>query len=127
MRIRIEMAFGLLTNKLRVLSTALQSSLANSSNILMACARLHNFCIDADHSEGVLNNAEVHSALNPMPPEPSAPLGWPFLPTVEPLRNVTGTSIMRDMILRQVEIRGMRRPNANIERRHYELHEIGLM
>ena len=59
----------------------------------MACARLHNFCIDADHSEGVLNSTEVHSVLNQIPPEPSASLGWPFLPTVEPLRQVTGTSI----------------------------------
>ena len=131
LRIRIEMAFGLLTNKWRVLNAPLQTSLARSSDILMACARLHNYCIDMNdqHSgEPYYDNSAVISRLQRMPPQRHAPLGWPFLPTVEtycpPIR---GTSMTRDMILRRVEQRGMRRPNANLERRRYELHEIGLM
>ena len=48
LRIRIEMAFGLLTNKWRILHSPLQTNLGHASDILMACARLHNSCIDAD-------------------------------------------------------------------------------
>ena len=47
-RIRIEMAFGHLTGKWRILSTPLECSLSKSSNIIMACCRLHNFVIESD-------------------------------------------------------------------------------
>ena len=128
-RIRIEMAFGLLTNKWRVLREPLQTCLSRSSDIVMACARLHNYCIDMDRPFGDLpdDNSAVISRLQSMPPQQNAPLGWPFLPTVEPYRSIPGTSLTRDMVLRRVAERGMRRPNANIERRRYELHEVGLM
>ena len=95
----------------------------------MACARLHNYCIDMDRPFGDLpdDNSAVIIRLQSMPPQHNAPLGWPFLPMVKPYRSIPGTSLTRDMILRRVAERGMRRPNANIERRRYELHEVGLM
>ena len=131
LRIRIEMAFGLLTNKWRILNAPLQTSLARSSDILMACARLHNFCIDMDQNSNIApednDNGSVARRLQNLAPRRGAPLGWSFLPTAEPYRPIPGTSMTRDMILRRVEERGMRRPNANLERRRYELHEIGLM
>ena len=82
-----------------------------------------------DHLSGVApyDNSAVLSHLQRMPPRCNAPLGWPFLPKAEPYRPIPGTSMTWDMILRLVEQRGMRRPNVNLERRRYELHDIGLM
>jgi DDE superfamily endonuclease len=126
LRIRIEMAFGLLTNKWRILHSPLQTNLPRCSDILMACARLHNYCIDEDGGTD-LSNDEALTFIQRMPPVNNAPFGWPFLPTVETYRSISGTSMTRDMLLRRVEQQGMRRPNANLERRRYELHEVGLM
>jgi hypothetical protein len=49
LRIRIEMAFGRLVNKFRVLKKHLEGSLKRKSRIIMTCARLHNFIIDMDN------------------------------------------------------------------------------
>ena len=126
LRIRIEMAFGLLTNKWRILHSPLQTNLARCSDILMACARLHNFCIDEDGGTD-LSNEEAQTVIQRMQPVNDAPFGWPFRPTVEGYRSIPGTSMTRDMLLRRVEQQGMRRPTANLERRRYDLHEVGLM
>ena len=45
LRVRIEMAFGLLTTKWRILRRPLNYSSANNARIIRVCARLHNFCI----------------------------------------------------------------------------------
>eukprot|EP00644_Phytophthora_capsici_P019370 jgi/Phyca11/133397/e_gw1.442.3.1 len=45
-RIRIEMAFGLLVNKWRILKKPLCVRLKNAPHIIHACMRLHNFCIN---------------------------------------------------------------------------------
>ena len=114
LRIRIEMAFGKLTNKWRILHTPLQNSLTRSSQVLMACAYLHNFCIDEDVKGVVPNNREVQTMIQAMDIPHNSPLGWPFLPTAESYRAIPGTSLTRDMVLlEQVEQQGMRRPNAN--------------
>ena len=44
LHIRIEMTFGSLTNKWRILRTSLSFSLKKSVGILSAFSRLHNFC-----------------------------------------------------------------------------------
>ena len=48
LRIRIEMAFGRLVNKFRVLKRNLECSYRTNARILMACAVLHNFIIEND-------------------------------------------------------------------------------
>ena len=50
LRIRIEMAFGLLVNKFRILKKPLEYHMTKNSRIIMTCARLHNFIIDNDGS-----------------------------------------------------------------------------
>ena len=45
LRIRIEMAFGLLTTKWRILRTTLRCSSANNARTVRVCMMLHNFCI----------------------------------------------------------------------------------
>ena len=45
-RIRIEMAFGLMVKKWGILSSPLKCKLQNIKRLIVAIARLHNFCID---------------------------------------------------------------------------------
>ena len=123
LRIRIEMSFGLLTNKWRILQAPLQTSLQLSSEIVMACGRLHNFCIDEDGQHRGTANSIVAS----IEPDRRSQFGWGYTPTVRKLQSIPGTSIIRDMLLRKVAQQGMRRPPGNLERRRYELHEVGLM
>lgn len=46
-----------------------------------------------------------------------SPLAWGYLPAVEPLETIPGTSTVRDAILRHVSRNGYRRPAENVERR----------
>ena len=60
LRIRIEMAFGLMVKKWGVLGRPVSVKLANVKHLVMAVARLHNFCIDERISQkAVLNNQVV--------------------------------------------------------------------
>ena len=45
LRVRIEMAFGLLTTKWRILRTTLRRSSKNNARTIRVCLMLHNFCI----------------------------------------------------------------------------------
>lgn len=127
LRIRIEMAFGLLTTKWSILQTNLANDLVLNSQVVMACARLHNFVIDQDweddFDEDCHNGDDLTSACRIAPMEGS-PLGWGYLPTVEQLETIPGTSRTRDAILQHVAQNGLRRPAANVERRRQELHEM---
>jgi hypothetical protein len=123
LRIRIEMAFGLLTNKWRILRKHLETKLKNSSRVLEACARLHNFVIDQDSDDDFVIDEDEWDDLEIETMEGS-PLGWGYLPTVEPLHTIPGTSMVRDAIVRHVSRNGYRRPAHNVERRELELHEL---
>jgi hypothetical protein len=46
LRIRIEMAFGLLSTKWRIFHRAMEIQPEGTKQVVMACARLHNFIID---------------------------------------------------------------------------------
>lgn len=51
MRIRIEMAFGRLTTKWRILRKTLNFSNEKNSKIISVCTKLHNFCIRMDQRD----------------------------------------------------------------------------
>ena len=130
--IRIEMTFELLTTKWRILRKHLETKLTNSSKILEACARLHNFVIDQDSEDDFEEDDEddegddvVHyqTILDSISMNGS-PLGWAYLPTIEPLVAIEGTSRTRDAILTHISRNGYRRPAENVERRLQELHEL---
>ena len=46
LRIKIEHAFGFLTNKWRILRKSLGSNINVAVKLLHACSKLHNFCIN---------------------------------------------------------------------------------
>ena len=66
-------------------------------------------------------------AINTIEAMPGSPLGWGFLPTVEPLQPILGTSWTRDAIVQHVSHCGYWRPADNVEHQVQELHELGLM
>ena len=45
-RIHIEMAFGRLVSKSRILKTPLSVKMKNATRIIYCCTRLHNYCIN---------------------------------------------------------------------------------
>jgi DDE superfamily endonuclease len=60
LRIRIEMAFGLLTTKWRILRSPLQVKVDNVGTIFLAITRLHNYCIN----ERVYDKSEIINIVN---------------------------------------------------------------
>ena len=54
-------------------------------------------------------------------------LGWGFLPTVEPLQPILGTSWTCNAIVQHVSHCGYQRPANNAEHQVQELHELDLM
>lgn len=125
LRIRIEMAFGLLQTKWSVLKKPLQVNLATAARVIEACARLHNFCLREDASVDADNDEAI---LNEIVPQGETPIqGWGYLPTLEDIQPIPGTSIIRDVILDRIGQLGVRRPTHNLLANRRELHEMGLM
>ena len=61
-----------------------------------ACARLHNFVIEQDWDDFDDDEFDTTYQIEPME---GSPLGWGYLPTVEPLQAIPGTSQTWDAIL----------------------------
>ncbi|CAJ1962474.1 unnamed protein product [Cylindrotheca closterium] len=93
LRIRIEMAFGHLTNKWRVLRRPLGGKLARQSQVLEVCARLHNFGI----------NERI--------------LGLGYLPTLRPFEQIPGSSAMRNLLVDHIRAYGLTRSQQNVARK----------
>ena len=119
-RIRIEMSFGLLVGKWRILRSPIECSLVNTSDIILACCRLHNYVISMDSAEN-----DVAPQIDPLP---GAPIGLGYHPTFEtPIYNllqdeddddddgfeevvaIPGVSMMRSAILGYITGRALRR------------------
>ena len=90
MLICIEISFGLLTNKWHILQLPMQTSLSNSSDIIMATSRLHNFVITVDSRKDASSDAILGAS--------GSPLNWGYCPTAEKLNPIPGTSQVRYII-----------------------------
>jgi hypothetical protein len=53
-----------------------------------------------------------------------SPIAWGYLPTVEPLETIPGTSTVCDSIVRHVKKNAYHRPAKNVECLELELHEL---
>ena len=121
-RIRIEMAYGLLTTKWQLLKKPLAVSLQMAAEVLEGISRLHNFCID-------MRSHHLSEDVDEIIPLHASPLGWGYLPTVEALvpPSVPGSSQICDAIVSMVPQNGFGCPAHNMVRHREELHEINLM
>eukprot|EP00644_Phytophthora_capsici_P000423 jgi/Phyca11/100084/e_gw1.4.749.1 len=120
-RIRVEMAFGLLVNKWRILKVPLCVSLRNVPKVIHACMRLHNFCIDQHDIE---QPDSVKNATRAMRREvrswnESTDLSYPN--TQVELDGGEGdettSEAMRSLILQRIVAKELHRPQYNIERK----------
>ena len=131
LRIRVEMAFGYLVNKFRILARKLECSLQKNTAILMACARLHNFIIQQDKpfgSSNVVSNEDDNSTFGEeetleIQPHPSAPLGMTYMPQLpdDTFDAYQGVSYTRAGIVEGLRDESIKRPLYNIERKKEEM------
>ena len=126
MRIRIEIAFGLMVSKFRILKKKLEGSIKTNAKVIMCCARLHNYIIDRkfesknndvndteQNGENVDPNRLGYTSLN------NSPLDMVYCPTIpdeDIFEEIQGESNTRDAIVHLIHERKERRPAHNIIR-----------
>jgi hypothetical protein len=124
LRIRVEMAFGRLVNKFRILSGKIIGSLDRVTRILMACARLHNFIIKEDRpfDKQYRTVEEEFDSMNLLP-DPIAPLELSYLPVIpdEIFEVYPGISHTREAIVEFLRESDTLRPVHNVARKKREL------
>lgn len=104
LRIRIEMAFGRLTGKWRILRQPLQSRLKNIGRLFMCMVRLHNYSIDIDPtSTGDCDTDDQEGQDS-------------FLPSDFGLAEVPGNSMVRQLLVEKIARQNLVRPRHNIDR-----------
>jgi len=116
LRIRVEMSFGRLVKKWGILQWTLCCSMKMNSKILVACGKLHNFCIDCCANESDL----LPTSTNCMPLN-----GFDFLPTRIEDRDDSVSFIessvlhgchVRDVIVDYINHQNFVRPTYNVIR-----------
>ena len=105
LRIRIEQAFGLLVTKWRVFKRPLEVSLNRAPQLVLAAARLHNFCIDEREVE-----AAPVTSIDPQDYRPH----YEMYMDLRPRSN--RRSGVREAITNQLRSDGRSRPQYNIQR-----------
>ena len=140
LRIRIEMAFGMLTTKWRRLRSTLNFSTRKNAQIIRVCTKLHNFVIRMAHAEGngagrvgQFQEDTVEDTVNPLaygilPLEcragkvsvfgflESSNVDNDFTPTSCSLQWMDFDSSRRDACVADIISSGIRRPRYNIDR-----------
>jgi hypothetical protein len=117
LRIRIEMAFGLLSTKWRIFRRNLEYSLEKNIKIINVAGRLHNFVIDSDK----LNYKAVPSGDRESLGIVEHPLGeegnWGYLPNLPSRRTRDDDlGLRRSNILDAIIARDIQRPDHNLDR-----------
>ena len=129
MRIRIEMAFGRLVRKFGIMKSKMEGSLVKKSQIITACARLHNFIIlndltvATDGDDEAIEDPEDAQVI----PMSNAPMGMAYLPVIpdadDEWNSVPGISTVRSAIVEEIFRQGITRPISNRERNRNILNE----
>jgi hypothetical protein len=125
LRIRIEMAFGRLTTKFRVLRSKMACTLSKQSRIIQAVTRLHNFIIDNDglparlqealrlNEQGLLDDDEMERLGIDRLEEHGEDHGFM---AVEYDTDEGGVSARRDAIVQRLTEETIVRPHHNVTR-----------
>lgn len=111
LRIRVEMAFGLLKTKWRILRTALELPLAEAPIIFQVCCLLHNYCIN----ERLQLDNEVR--IERMYGSGEMQLG--YIPSDISSAPISG-SVLRTRIVQRIQNKSLSRPELNVQRRNFE-------
>jgi hypothetical protein len=132
LRIRVEMAFGRLTNKFRILKGCMIGSLDRISAIVMACARLNNFIIGfngvreesvADDRDDDRSDDDTTTTTTTFVDDHVALLGMAYLPVVpnDDWEEIEGMSYTRAAIVDFLRENEILRPLYNLERKRNEM------
>lgn len=117
LRIRIEMAFGLMTAKWGILKQPLRIKVTKIWKLVVAIARLHNFCINQRLSKGIVEAETSVASVNPSTPQ--AADGTPIVQDngsiFSQLRpaNVMGESATREWMVNEIAKAGLARPRRS--------------
>lgn len=101
LRIRIEMSFGFLVGKWRIFKRPLHTSLANCCKIITGAMILHNHCVIVNDNIG--DDMTVGDEYDPS-----------FLPSSSDA--IPGMSVLRNIIVDQIEASNLCRPGRNTVR-----------
>lgn len=118
-RIRIEMTFGILCNKWRILQRPLQEKVKNAGKVFMCCARLHNYIINHEQLQGGdrRGNASIGSGNSSSDVDMNNDdADVNFLPSDVSIAPIAGNSIMRDLLVQRLQNLCLVRPQYNLER-----------
>jgi hypothetical protein len=118
LRIRIEMAFGLLTSKFQILKKPLQVKVGNAGKVFLTCATLHNFIIN----ERIATNSGNFESYELFPASGVAVGGGsngdkeecdtlPFVASDVSISQIRGNSIMRDILVDRIANMALVRPH----------------
>jgi hypothetical protein len=121
LRIRIEMAFGRMTTKFRIMREKMTCSLVTQSKVIQAVTRLHNFVIDNDglpsrqqqiariNEDGYFDPDELELlGIDPLQDEAAGNLGFIGIP----YDANEGTSARRNTLLQALTEKTIVRPPA---------------
>lgn len=113
LRIRIEMAFGLMTSKWRILRKPLEVDLKNARKVIVSICRLHNYVITRNQS--VLDRfSKTTNNINEDGEDVDSGMG--FTPSDTTVQTIKGASIIRDKIVKQINDLALTRPAYNMRR-----------
>jgi DDE superfamily endonuclease len=107
MRIRIEMAFGLMTRKWAILQHPLTNPLPKIKNLICCIARLHNFVID--QRDTTINEITVEK----LSIKQQTQMYTASILELEEMNNeeyVVSKSLMRESLVRKIKQAGLQRP-----------------
>jgi DDE superfamily endonuclease len=121
LRIRIEMSFGLMQMKWAVLQKPLRIKMKNIKYVMMAIARLHNFCIDERLQNGIIDvDVEDETIDTNKNPRPSLSDTDPQAIDQKTMsRMLPGVSLMRDQMASRVKELKLQRPTKNKRKLNY--------
>jgi DDE superfamily endonuclease len=122
LRMRIEMAFGLLTSKWRILRSPLQVKVKNIGKLFVCITRLHNYCINErlnekenvnisnniininNNNRNIINNEDDNNRIAG------------YLHSDLTTTTIIGHSMMRSILLEKIVEDGLSRPKHNVDR-----------
>jgi hypothetical protein len=108
LRIKIEQAFGFLTTKWRILRRPIELSLENASKMFMVLTRLHNYIINENGT--MIREQDIEIIYT----TPTAQRG--FVPSDTSVCDLPGASMIRELIVEEVNRRALERPQYNLSR-----------
>jgi hypothetical protein len=117
LRIRIEMAFGLMTRKWGILQRPLTNSLSSIKHIICCIARLHNFCIDER-----LKTTLMSTTLNTNDTLSTYQLSYMHASAQAEHRAILSEeypqwSLAREEIVKSIKLQGLKRPVVSRKRK----------